>query len=99
MPTQHKDTRTMTSAAAAAGKKGPNVTMPEDVEMGKAFVATSEDNLEAIRSQQISKPKCWLITTISFENAIVCTLSNMLFEATKIPFSAALRVTPGWFSR
>ena len=31
--------------ASAAGKKGPNMTMPEDVEMGKAFIATSEDNI------------------------------------------------------
>jgi len=30
---------------AAAGKKGPNMTMPEDKEMAKAFVATSEDNV------------------------------------------------------
>jgi len=29
--------------AAAGGKKGPNMTMPEDVEMAKAFIATSED--------------------------------------------------------
>jgi len=33
------------TAVAAAGKKGPNMTMPEDVEMAKAFVATSEDNI------------------------------------------------------
>ena len=29
----------------ACGKKGPNMAMPEDVEMAKAFVATSEDNI------------------------------------------------------
>ena len=28
-----------------AGKKGPNMTMAEDVELAKAFVATSEDSI------------------------------------------------------
>jgi len=90
----------MTSVVAATGKKGPNVTVPEDVEMGKVFVATSEDNIVGSNQKSADFKAKMLVNCNDLIRKCnrLCAQQHVV-QSNQIPFSAALRVTPGWFSR